>query len=266
LDQFGAGRGEELLGQLTAANKTLDEGHGGADPTAVDEQASGGEDGVRKRGEAAGTHLDFGSAAGCMQLPEVLHVGGVEDFLKRLVAEVADGGAVEPVALAAGVDSAVVFDVHGTAPEVVAAAHAGRVGAAVLWLDEICFVLFDADLVNAGNGGPEAPEVVDFVGVAGHANHLDDDLKLALAVVLHLSEADEVVADSLEAGAFSIVFEGFFGGSIEGEGDVGEWGIEEAGGGFLVEEDSVGGEERGDAVLLAVLDAIEDLGVHQGLA
>ena len=54
--------------------------------------------------------------------------------------------------------------------------------------------------------------------------------------------------------------------AVEAERDVFEARIEELRGVFLVEKSPIGGEQGGDAVAFAILDAIENLAVHEGLA
>ncbi len=85
---------------------------------------------------------------------------------------------------------------------------------------QVGFVLFHADLIDAGDGAPELAEGVDFVRVARHADHLHDDLEVGAALMLHLAEADEIVADTFELCAFAVVLEGFLGCSIEAKRDV----------------------------------------------
>lgn len=262
----GALRAEPAFGERRIIDEAFDPGEELANGFAVEEQGSGDEDGMRDHGAAPGAHIDFGGASGGVKAAEFLHGGAVEDFVHGLAADVADGGAIEHVALAAGVDIARVLDVHGSAPEVVAGVR--EVGGLMsgLGVHEVGFVLFDANEIDAGNGFPVADEVVDFGGVLLHADHLDDDLDGRLTLVLHAAEAQEVVADFLEAGAFAVELIAFLGGAVDGERDVFEAGVEDPGAGGFVEEGAVGREQRGDVVLFAVLDAIEDPLVHEGFA
>lgn len=131
---------------------------------------------------------------------------------------------------------------------------------------EVGFVFLDADLVHAGDSAPEADEVLDFGGIALHAHHLGDDLDGDAAFVLESGEADEVVADFLKARAFAVELVAFLGGSIEAHGDVLQRGGKETEGGVFVEEGAVGGEEGGDAVRFAVVDAVKDLRIEEWFA
>ena len=130
------------------------------------------------------------------------------------------GDAVKHVALAARIYVAVVLHVHRPAPKIVAGMRPilGRMPA--IRTHQVRFIGFDANLIDTWRIRPEPHEVVHFVPVLLHPHHLNDDLHLALALVLHAGKAQEVVADAFEAGALAVVLEGFFGRTVEAERDV----------------------------------------------
>ena len=96
-------------------------------------------------------------------------------------------------------------------------------------------------------------------GVALHAHHLHHDLQLRSALVLHAGEAHEVVAHLFELRALAIELEGLLLGAVEAQRDLFERRIQHVARRSFHPETSVGGEQGGDAVPVAVLDAFEDL-------
>lgn len=113
-----------------------------------------------------------------------------------------------------------------------------------LGLKDIGLVFFDANLIDAGDGGPEAFELLHFARVVLHADHLHDDLKAGFFAVLHFGEAHEVCPDAFKFCAFAVLFEGFLGCAVEAEGDVGQRRVQQFLGGGFVEKNAVGGEQR----------------------
>ncbi len=256
----------EEAGPAAEVGEAFDPGQEFAHGAAMEEEAAGDEDGMGNGGAAVGADGDIAGAAGDVGLAHFDHGGGVEDFRQRGLADVADRRAAEIVALAAGVDIAVVLDVHGAAPEVMAGVLPVLRGVGGIGAHEVCFVGLDAHFIDPGDGAPEAGELFDFVPVALHAHHLDDDLHFRAALLFAAGEVDEVVPHLFEFGAFAVELEALFGGAIEAEGDVFEVGIEEALGGGFIEERAVGGEEGEDFVLIAEGDAVEDFGIEERLA
>ena len=230
------------------------------------EQAAGDQQRMGNRRAAAGADVDLAGAALAVEPAHALHLRGVEDSRQLLPADVADRLAVEHVALAAGVDIAVVLDVHRPAPEIVAGVAPVGGGVAGLGPHQVGFVGLHAHLVNARHGGPEAEEVIDLVPVLLHADHLDNYLDPGAGFVLAAAEVEEVVADTLEAGALAVELEALFGGAVEAQGDVFERARQDALGGCGVEQGAVGGEQGVDAVAVAVFDAVVDPGVEEGFA
>jgi hypothetical protein len=82
----------------------------------MQDQAAGDQHGVRDGGAAAGAHIDIGGAALSVQFSHAAHGIGVEDFRKRLLAQIANVLAIEGIALAAGEHAPIVFHVHSSAP------------------------------------------------------------------------------------------------------------------------------------------------------
>ena len=155
-----------------------------------------------------------------MQTAHVLHGFRVPNSGEWSVADAAHGCAVEHVTLAARIDVAVVLDVHGTAPQVVARVFPIACGVAGIGAHQVGFVGFDANLIYTGDVAPEADEIVDFIPVAFHADHLRDYLHFDAALLLHAGEADEVVAYFFKARAFAVVLERLLGAAVEAEGNV----------------------------------------------
>ena len=135
-----------------------------------------------------------------------------------------------------------------------------------LGLQQVGFVFLDAHLVHARNRAPEAHEIVHLARVALHAHHLHHHLNLGPAFVLHAREPHEIVAHFLEIGAFAVVLVGVFGRAVETQRDVLQRRIQQPRAGLLIEESSVGRQQRRNIMVLAVLDAIENLAVHERLA
>ena len=221
---------------------------------------------MRDGGAAARADVHLAAASGGMQAAHLLHRLGVPDLDQRLLPDGAQRLAVQHVALAAGVDVAVLFHVHRPAPQVVAGVFPIAGGMAGIGAHQVGLVLLDAQLVHARDALPEAQKVVHLAGVAFHAHHLHHDLEFGAALVLHAREAHEVVAHLFELRALAIELEGLLLEAVEAQGDLFERRIQHLGGIALVQERPVGGEQGGDAVLVAVLDAFEDLRVHERFA
>lgn len=112
----GFGRREEAGGELAEVGEAFDEGKEFANGFAVEHEAARDEDGMGDGDAAAGTDVDFVGAASGVELAHALHFRAVEDGRQILGGDVPHRLAIEHVALAAGVDVAVVLDIHGTAP------------------------------------------------------------------------------------------------------------------------------------------------------
>ena len=131
---------------------------------------------------------------------------------------------------------------------------------------QIGLVLFDAHLVDAGHGAPEALEIVHLAGVALHPDHLDHHLHAGAALLFQAGETDEVVAHFFEACAFAVELEALLGGAVETQRDVLQRRGEQPLGHLLIEERAVGREQSRGIMALAIFDALEDLGIHERLA
>src|SRR5215471_14819746 len=94
---------------------------------------------MRNCSAAARAHVDLGAASSCVQSPQFAHMRRVEDFIQGLTSKVTRRRTVQHVALAAGIDPAIVLYVHSSPPQVMAA-PAARSRMAGLRLNQIGFV------------------------------------------------------------------------------------------------------------------------------
>ena len=132
-------------------------------------------------------------------------------------------------------------------------------------LQNVGFILFNTDLIDARHGAPETFELVHFVRIILHADHLHDDLDVDFPFMFQAREIDKIGSYALKFGAFSIHLKGFPGGAVETESDVRERRREQLFGRRFIEENAVGGQQRRDSVVLTILDSIKNFRVEQRL-
>src|SRR5579862_9188847 len=162
---------------------------------------------MRNRGAAARAYTDLAAAAGSVQRAHALHLPRIPDLLQRLRAYVAHGRAIQHVALAARVHVAVLFHIHGAAPEIVARVLPFVGGMARVRAHQVGLVFLDAYLVHARSRVPERQEVVYLPRVAFHLDHLHHHLQFGPALVLQAGEAHEIVAYFFELRALAVELE-----------------------------------------------------------
>src|SRR5215471_18554396 len=100
---------------------------------------------MRNCGAAARAHIYFAAAAGSMQPTHLLDGGRIPDCLQRRAGEIAERSAIQHIALAAGIDIAVLLHVHGAAPEIMARMLPLLGGMACVWTNEVGLILLNAD-------------------------------------------------------------------------------------------------------------------------
>jgi len=104
---------------------------------------------------------------------------------------------------------------------------------------QIGFVLFDAELIHAGNRAPEADKIVDLAGVALHAHHLHHDLKLGSPLMLSFAKRTKLSRTFSKLRALAVELEGLLLRAIEAESDLLQRRIEHLAGVALVEEGAI---------------------------
>jgi hypothetical protein len=77
------------------------------------------------------------------------------------------------------------------------------------------------------------------VRIPSHAHHLDHDLELTAAFVLHPGKTYEIIANPFELGPFAIRLEGLFARAVEAQRDVFQRRLEQLFRGGFIEQRSV---------------------------
>ena len=116
LGSDGLGWTQEPARQFAEIGHSLHQRQQGSHDFSVKDEAPRDEHGMRNRRTTTTTNPDFIRTPANVQPPHALHFFRVEDILQFGFTNVADRFAVEHVALAAGVDVAVVLHVHRAAP------------------------------------------------------------------------------------------------------------------------------------------------------